>query len=132
MANNTHLHDSYNLKSGSQDNVTLTVTIGFAQLGATTINLDGVSVCNTATDQQGNSIQPGAKCVYPKSFSLIVGQNYSLAGKQLVIISNVERIFDDGQAGADQSSVDISLSGGQQDKVYPTLSGTISSKGDFL
>jgi hypothetical protein len=124
----TNLFEDYELKTGDTDNITLKVTIGYAQLGATTISVGGKRIKKTAKDEFNNDFLPDANGVYPKSFSVVIGTSGKLRNKQLVVISNVERIQDN----EDRTSVDFLLTGGRSDSDNRTLTEKIAVKGEWL
>lgn len=83
------INEVYQLVS-SEDQITLEVTIGFAQPGATTVKVNGASVGDTQTD----------------SFSTDIGTNEALNTKELTVTSVIQAVHNEN------TSVTIKLSGG--------------------
>ena len=92
----TKLFDNYQT-DGSANIISLEVKIGFAQLGSTSISLNGVQLITPAADPNGN---------YKGSFKIDLGTNAALSGKLLTIISGIEILQ---QPGA--SSLTLTLKG---------------------
>ena len=115
----TNLNDKYLTTSSNTATVILKVTIGYAQKGTTSIALDNIQVITPDADANGN---------YPDTFSINLGVNNSLKGKQLFVSTNVLRI----QPNVPDASVTITLNGGASGKSYPPLIDTITTNGDTL
>jgi len=124
----TTFNDNYQVKSGSSDDVILSVTIGYAQIASTSVTVDGVQFTAGGKDEHGNIIQPDANGNYPDSFSIVIGQNKDLPSKTVLIVSTVERVQDN----EDNTSVQISCSGGVSSKTFPLLTEKIMTKGETL
>ena len=120
--------DNYNTKKGSNDNVNLTVTIGFAQIASTAVSLDGSPILVPGKDESGNTIQPDGNGNYLNTFIIPLGSNVNVNGKELLVVSSVERIQDN----EDRTSVEINLEGGEAPKTFPLLTEKATSKGDTV
>jgi len=122
------LIEDYQLGSASNFPIELTITIGFAQLGSTSLSIDGKPITGKAQSLAGVDILPTPNANYPGSFKVRIGKNSELAGKQLAIISSVARI----QANEDRSSLTVSLKGGAASQTFQPLEESIPKKGDWI
>jgi hypothetical protein len=99
----TTIFDTY-ATNGSAAEITLSVQIGFAQLGSTSVLIDNDQVIVPPADHNGN---------YRGNFSIPIGTNASLANSLLQTITNVAILMLPGQ-----SSVILTLTGGTAPQSY--------------
>ena len=115
---NTSFNDTYQLND-SVNLVILHVTIGYAQIGATGVSVNGIRVSMPPTAVYGT---------YTNSFDLVLGTNHDLANALLKVSAAVERI----QPAETRTSILISLSGGVVPCTFPLLSANANSVGDVI
>ena len=65
---------------GSANPISLNVEVGFAQLGATSVTIDGVPKVESGADSNG---------IYRENFNINLGPNSALKGKLLEVTSKV-------------------------------------------
>lgn len=123
----TILLDSYRLKNG-KGVVSLSITIGYAQLGATSVSLNGQPFLKPAVSQNGKPVLPDKDGNYPGSFALELDENQNLVGKQLSVVASVSRI----QPDKEWTSLTVALSGGVEAQLYPVLKEKIAAVGGWL
>ncbi len=111
------LFDSYPTDDSTSE-IYLKITIGYGQIGSTTVSLDNTRYQTEKADKNGN---------YPDSFSLLIGQNNQLKGKLLIVSSTVTRI-----QPVSASSLLIELDDGNATHKYSLLSGILSQPGDTI
>ena len=114
----TKIYDSYST-DGSVNPISLNVKIGYAQLGSTSVSIDyDQLVIAPLADQNGN---------YRGDFTIILGTNENLKGKNLSIVTNVSIL-----KSPTASSVSITLSGGVGSHAYSLKSGATAAVGDII
>lgn len=113
----TDLFDSYPT-DGSANVISITVTVGYAQVGSTSIAINSVPYIIPPADTNGN---------YANSFTLKLGTNADLKGKSLQVIPTVTRV-----QPVPNSTVIISLTSNGVTHTYPTMGGTIPALGGTL
>jgi len=114
----TTIYDTYQT-NGSADIISLSGVVGFAQLGATSVTIDGVPKVVATADANG---------IYKNNFEVNLGSNTVLAGKLLevnaiITILNIPAT----------SSLTLTLSGSDADKTYDLDNpSTGVNKGDVI
>jgi hypothetical protein len=114
----TIIYDTYQT-DGSANAISLNGVVGFAQLGATSITIDGVPKVVATADANG---------IYKNNFDIILDTNSALSGKLLEVTSKITIL--NTPAG---SSLILTLSGGGADKEYDLNNpATGVAKGDVI
>jgi len=114
----TKLFDAYQT-DGSNNPVSLRVSIGNAQTGVSSVTIDGNPVA---------IIPPaGADGNYRGDFNIILGANAALAGRTMEINTNVQLVM-----APTASSVGIELTGGAGPHVYSLQSAAGAAAGSVV
>jgi len=117
----TNLFDSYQT-DGSANQVHLSLSVGFAQLGSTAVTIGTIALIVTPpADANGN---------YKGDFTIPLGTNAALAGQTLQIETDVDILM-----APAESSVQIQLTGGSADQEYdldnPAAGVSVGDEIDF-
>lgn len=113
----TDLFDSY-ATDGSANIISISVTVGYAQIGSTSIAINSVPYIIPPADARGN---------YPNSFTINLGSNASLAGKTLQVVSTITRV-----QPVTNATVIIELTSNGVTHTYTTIGGSIDALGGVL
>jgi hypothetical protein len=114
----TTIYDTYQT-NGSANIISLSGVVGFAQLGATSVTIDGVPKVVATADANG---------IYKNNFEVNLGSNTDLAGK-LIEVNAMITILNIPAT----SSLTLTLSGSDTDKTYDLDNpSTGVNKGDVI
>ena len=114
----TKLSDTYQT-DGSNNQISLSVKIGYAQIGVSSVTIDGNQLSITPpADINGN---------YRGDFIIPLGTNSTLKGKILVINSNVQLV-----QVPTASSIGIDLTGGTGPHAYSLQSAAGAAAGSVV
>lgn len=114
----TTIYDTYQT-DGSTNTISLNGVVGFAQLGATSVTIDGVPKVVATADSNG---------IYRNNFAINLDTNSDLAGKLLEVISKITILN-----SPSNSSLLLTLSGAASDKEYDLNNpSTGVSRGDVI